>query len=279
MTDMKNSPILASIDPELGATLLSRRQALACGAAASAGLATVLRVASVPVALAAFSREAFAQGGIPAQVVEVLNFALTLEYLEAAFYNQGVAAAGLIPPADRTIFTTIQGHENEHVAFLKSVLGSAAVSSPSFDFSAGNGSGTGPYADVFTNYATFKAVAQAFEDTGVRAYKGQAPALKPYAAYLTAALTIHSVEARHASEVRRLRGGFEETEPFYEGWITGNQTDIPGTGGTYAGEENTTHLGLDVRTITSVGVNSITEAFDEPLSRSQVLAIVDPFIV
>jgi hypothetical protein len=72
---------------------------------------------------------------------------------------------------------------------------------------------------VFTNYETFKAVAQAFEDTGVRAYKGQAPALMPYKDVLTAALTIHSVEARHASQVRRLRGNFTEQEPFYQGWI------------------------------------------------------------
>ena len=193
MTNMTNEPILASIDADLGAALLSRREAVVKGATLSGGVAAMLRMASVPVGLAAFSRQAFAQGGIPAQVVEVLNFALTLEYLESEFYDRGVAAAGLIPAADREIFTTIQRHENEHVSFLQTALGSAAVSKPTFDFSAGNGSGNGPYADVFRNYATFTAVAQAFEDTGVRAYKGQAPALKPYAAYLTAALTIHSV--------------------------------------------------------------------------------------
>jgi hypothetical protein len=72
---------------------------------------------------------------------------------------------------------------------------------------------------VFTNYETFKAVAQAFEDTGVRAYKGQAPALLPYDAVLQAALTIHSVEARHARGGPRLRGNFTDVEPFYQGWI------------------------------------------------------------
>jgi rubrerythrin len=50
------------------------------------------------------------------------------------------------------------------------------------------------------------ALAQAFEDTGVRAYKGQAANLMSKPDLLTAALQIHSVEARHASEVRRLRG-------------------------------------------------------------------------
>ena len=153
-----------------------------------------------------------------------------------------------------------------------------AVPKPTFDFTAGNGSYAGPYADVFSNFATFAAVAQAFEDTGVRAYKGQAPALKPYKAFLTAALTIHSVEGRHASEVRRLRGDFSGLSP-HKGWITRNITDIAGTAAVYAGEQNTVQGGVDVTSITSVGVDEITEAFDEPLTMAQVLAIVDPFIV
>ena len=215
---------------------------------------------------------------LPDAVVDVLNFALTLEYLEAEFYVTGVAKAGLIPAADLQLFTTIRDHEVAHVEYLKSALGDAAVGKPTFDFTAGNGSGNGPYADVFSNYATFKAVAQAFEDTGVRAYKGQAPALRPYGDVLTAALTIHSVEARHAAEVRRLRGNYSETAP-NEGWITRDMTDIPGTAGVYAGEENTVHGGLDVTSVTSVGVDEVTEAFDEPLTREQVLAIVDAFIV
>ncbi|MEO6528231.1 MAG: ferritin-like domain-containing protein [Gemmatimonadaceae bacterium] len=215
---------------------------------------------------------------LPSAVVDVLNFALTLEYLEAEFYVTGVGKPGLIPAADREIFTTIRDHEVAHVEYLKAALGAEAVAKPTFDFTAGNGSGNGPYADVFSNYATFKAVAQAFEDTGVRAYKGQAPALKPYSDVLTAALTIHSVEARHAAEVRRLRGNFSETSP-NEGWITGNMTDIPGTAAVYAGEENAVQGGVSVASITSVGLDEITEAFDEPLTKAQVLAIVDPFIV
>ncbi len=272
MTNMTNASVLSGLDPEIGSKLLSRRQAITRGAAVSASVAAGLRIASVPIALAALSRDAFAQG-IPAPVVEVLNFALTLEYLESEYYNIGVGMEGLIPDGDRTIFTTIQGHENAHVAFLLSTLGSAAIAKPTFDFTAG-----GTYADVFSNYETFKAVSQAFEDTGVRAFKGQAPALQPYDAFLTAALTIHSVEARHASEIRRLRGNFMDLEPFHQGWITGSQTDVPGAEATYAGEDNTTHLGIDVTSLTSFGVNSATEAFDEPLTKAQVLAIVDPFI-
>ena len=275
---MKLDTPLGSLDPDITARLLTRRAAISRGATTSAVVAAGLRMASVPAALAALSRDAFAQGALPAVVVKVLNFALTLEYLEAEFYNTGVAASGLIPAADRTIFTTIQSHENAHVQYLRGALGSAAVPKPTFDFTAGNGSGTGPFVGVFTNYDIFKAVAQAFEDTGVRAYKGQAGALQPYPATLTAALTIHSVEARHAAEVRRLRGNFSEASP-NQGWITRNLTDIPGTAAVYAGEQNVTQLGIDLTTITTVGLDELSEAFDEPLGMRAVLRIVDPFIV
>jgi hypothetical protein len=272
---MTTQNALGSLDPEIAEVLVTRRAASSRGASVSATVAAGLRLASVPVALAALSREALGQG-LPAKVVDVLNFALTLEYLEAEFYNMGVAKAGLIPMADRRIFTTIQNHENAHVTFLKNALGRAAVPKPTFDFSAGNGSGNGPYATVFTDYSIFKAVAQAFEDTGVRAYKGQAVFLTGAPAILEAALSIHSVEARHASQVRRLRGNSQEMAP-NKGWITGNQTDVPGSAATYAGEERTRQLGVDITGF--VSVSAASESFDEPLTKAQVLAIVGPFIV
>lgn len=73
------------------------------------------------------------------------------------------------------------------------------------------------YADVFTNFDTFTAVSKTFEDLGVAAYKGQAGNLIGNDDILTVALQIHSVEARHAAEVRRIRkelpwdgGAFDE---------------------------------------------------------------------
>ena len=283
-SDLPALDALAAHDPTLVARLaaplqraLSRRTALRGGALAALGAATA------PMALAALARDAFGQTTrLPAVVIAVLNYALVLEELESEFYVRGVGAAGLIPAADRAIFTTIRDHEVAHVAFLRQALGPAARPKPTFDFTAGNGSGSGPFADVFANYETFKAVAQAFEDTGVRAYKGQAPALIPYPDILTAALSIHSVEARHASEVRRLRGGFVDEGPFGQGWISGSETDIPGTAAVYAGEDNVTQGGVDLTTLAftpPVARTPITEAFDEPLSQAQVLAIIDPFLV
>ena len=262
---MDNRNIFDTVDSDLAERLVSRR------AAVSSAFATGLALASAPVALAALARRASAQGVLPFEITRVLNFALTLEYLEAEFYNIGVATSGLIPDAELDVFQQIQKHENAHVAFLLLVLGSAAVPKPTFDFTAGNGSGNGPFAGVFGDYDIFKAVSQAFEDTGVRAYKGQATNLMSNDALLRAALQIHSVEARHASEVRRLRG--------LKGWITRAITDIPGTEAVYADEGRLRQGGVFLPSVTRVRADQITEAFDEPLRAVEVLRIVAPFIV
>ncbi|MGI8507924.1 MAG: ferritin-like domain-containing protein [Gemmatimonadaceae bacterium] len=229
----------------------------------SGNLGAALALGAMPFALAATARRAFAQTMLPSAVIDVLNFALTLEMLESDFYNKGVAS-GTIPAADLAVFKQIQQHENAHVAFLKGVLGTSAIPQLSFDFTAG---GTVP--DPFKDYTTFLVLSQGFEDTGVRAYKGQATALKPYDDYLTAALRIHSVEARHASEVRRIRGE--------KGWITREDPMAPAAiKATYVGEGNTMQLGIDVSVY--LGVDAATEAFDEPLDKASVIAIATPFI-
>lgn len=225
---------------------------------------------SLPIALTMLPKTVKAQS---AGVVEVLNFALTLEYLEDEFYKMALNASGLIPAADRTIFVQISKHESAHVAFLKTALGNAAVAKPTFDFTAG-----GAFANAFTNYMTFLTLSQAFEDTGVRAYKGQAGNLIGDDSTLKAALQIHSVEARHASEVRRLRGAVI-TQPI-KGWISGKDSN-GAPAAVYEGEDNMTHAGADLNSITAIGSltsSAKTEAFDEPLTKEQVLAIVDHFI-
>ena len=150
--------------------------------------------------------------------------------------------------------------------------GATPGAKPTFDFTAkGNVPG---FNFGITQYATFTVLAQAFEDTGVRAYKGQAGRLVNDKAILTAALTIHAVEARHASEVRRLRGK--------KGWITGNsRDDLPAfTQGIYNGEDNITQGGVNLTAIAANygGSASATEAFDEPLTKQEVTDIVTPFL-
>jgi rubrerythrin len=261
-TDLQG--LFAGLDKESLDRLASRRETLRAGGR----LAALLALSSVPVALATTAKAAFASSSLPDAVVRVLNFALTLEYLEATFYNRGIRS-GVIPAGKaRRVFETIQDHENAHVAFLKQTLGSQAIPKPEFDFTAG-----GALPNPFKHYEVFQILAQGFEDTGVRAYKGQLRALKPYDAYLTAAATIHSVEARHASEVRRLRG--------QKGWIPFDDPPAPAAlKAVYEGEDNRQQLTIDVSEfLTFESAKGATEAFDEPLTRAEVLAIANPFIV
>lgn len=248
------------IDPEITDRLTSRRQALS--RAGLWGVGAVL--ASLPLGLGVLAKSAYARQGIPQQVQDILNFALTLEYLEAEYYTLGVQASGLIPAAQLPVFDLIRVHEVQHVELLQSVLGDGAVDEPTFDFTAG-----GAF-DPFNDYAQFLILAQAFEDTGVRAYKGGAAGLNSAPDLLDAALQIHSVEARHASEVRALRGQSR--------WIQFDNTDVEAIAAVYAGEDNTTHAGADVTGITGVSDRAVTEAWDEPLSVPDVLEIAGLFI-
>ena len=209
-------------------------------------------------------------------ITDTLNFALTLEYLESTFYNMGVSS-GVIAAADMAIFQQIKKHENAHVTILQDTimaLGGTPVTTPNFDFTA-----SGAF-DPFNMYGDFLALSQAFEDTGVRAYKGQAGNLITNNDVLTAALQIHSVEARHASEVRRLRkkNGLDANN---KGWISGaSRGTLPAaTQAVYDGEDNVMQGGVNVTTITTVGAAAIKEAFDEPLTMSEVLAIANLFIM
>ena len=243
---------------------------------------TKVAAASIPFAIGSMFKTAYGQ--TTASVEQVFQYALTLEYLEAEFYTKAVAAAGLIPAgASVTAITTVRDHENLHVSFLRTALtglGKTPVSKPTFDFSAGNGSGTGPFATVFTNYDIFLAVAQVFEDTGVRAYKGQAPNLLRQGALLTAALNIHSVEGRHAAKIRQMR---QARGANVKPWITGkdNGIGLSVVQPSYDGEDLDTQAGIKITGINgqAISFNAATESFDEPLTMAQVLAIVDPFIV
>ena len=219
------------------------------------------------------STSSYAQTGSSRTVAEVLNFALLLEYLEAEFYVTALDTAGLLTGNTRTTIEQISQHETAHVAFLQTALRNAGATvdpKPTFDFTA-----DGAFPTVFSDINIFLAVAQAFEDTGVRAYKGQAPFLLGTGDVLTAALQIHSVEARHAAKIRTLRA-----QP---GWITA-ATRIMGVPATdpdpvYAGEANVTHLGLNAVTNSGgVDFNRVTQSYDEPLTTAEVTAIATLFI-
>ena len=139
---------------------------------------------------------------IPASDIAILNFALTLEYLEAEFYRQAKANNVGNGQQNLTEFiNVVAAHEAAHVAFLKGALGKKAVRKPNFDFK-----------DAVTSQPKVAATAQVLEDTGVMAYLGQAGHIKSKK-ILAAAGSILPVEARHAAWIRDINGGFKGGSP------------------------------------------------------------------
>jgi rubrerythrin len=252
-------------DPEVYNKLDSRRSAFK----SMSSIGKKAALAAIPLALGSVFQKAYGQSN--GMILEVLNFALKLEYLERNFYTQGLAANGLITDgAARTAIQKIQQHEAQHVDLLIATIRSlngTPISEPTFNFGKN-------FADWNTNYATFLTLAQAFEDTGVRAYKGQAANLMSNDAILQAALQIHSVEARHAAHIRRMRNN--------AGWIVGAgaNSNVPaGAQPVYAGEDNVAQGGInDVKTVgAGYSAEIATGAFDEPLTKEQVAQIVSLF--
>jgi len=124
--------------------------------------------------------------------VGILNFALTLEYLESAFYNEAAVGLTSLDPQTQTFLGVAVFDEDRHVKKVRATiekLGGTPVPKPRFDFNGAN-----------TLVASFLETAFALENTGVHAYLGQAPNLTdpPVAAL---ALSIVTVEARHAASV------------------------------------------------------------------------------
>ena len=159
------------------------RGALAAGAVYGAG------------AVSPFVREAIAQDG--SGDVEILNFALTLEYLETAYYTQALQQVGGLSGDVKSLATEIRDNEAEHVDALRQTiadLGGTPVKAPGVDFGG-----------AFASEKSFLKLAQTLEDTGVSAYNGAAPAIES-TEVLGAAGSIVQVEARHAAAIRSLNG-------------------------------------------------------------------------
>jgi hypothetical protein len=118
--------------------------------------------------------------------IGILNYALTLEYLEAAFYNEATKNKVAKGAQESAFLKTATTDENAHVAFLKKALGSKAVAAPKVDFGSA------------TSKANWIATSYALENTGVHAYSGQVLNISN-PAYVAAAASILTIEARHAS--------------------------------------------------------------------------------
>ncbi len=321
---MENQSILDAIEPKVMDAIVERAEAIADGDKPNDLVKAAIALGSVPIMLGALASTAVAQT-TSQTVLDVLNYALLLENLESEFYKAVLGTStvaafntafatvrGKLPATNATIVPTLQllsQHETAHVAFLQTTIkalgGTAGVYDPAatFDFTGGRGAGNGPFAPATTDPVFLLAATQGFEDTGVRAYKGQAGKLLGTAA-LKPALQIHALEARHASRIRRLRRTLDSanTQVRYSGTVKGDGAAAAGapSGVTlpaavvsafaliYAGEGNTKHtvnngtsdVVIDASGLAGLATGTdVTLAFDEPLAAGQVAAIVQPFVV
>ena len=143
----------------------------------------------------------FAAANAPAVAkgdLDILNYALTLEYLESDFYSTGLAK-GFLSGRTLELITPIGDHEKQHVAAVTQTikaLGGTPVSKPKITYPAG----------IFDSKDKFLATASMFEELGVKAYHGQVPLIQS-GDILGAAASIAGVESRHAAVIATLIGG------------------------------------------------------------------------
>ena len=154
-------------------------------------------ILTAPAAGAA-TRSSAAALAIDSSDIDILNYALTLEYLEADFYAMGLQA-GLLTDRDLELVTPIGDHENQHVTAVTGALtafGGTPVAKPKITYPAG----------TFDSRDKFLANASMFEELGVTAYHGQVPLIKD-PDVLASAASIAGVESRHAAVIASLIAG------------------------------------------------------------------------
>ncbi len=184
---MASSQLVA---PELAAIQIqgTTREAFLIRATLAAG-ATYGAMSAAPFITKALAQDAMGD-------IDILNYALTLEHLEAEFYTRGVAQVKGLSADEMKLVKEIRDNEKEHVSALAATvkkLGGKPVAKPSLNFG-----------DAFANRAAFLKTANVLEDAGVSAYNGAGPLIDSVNV-LAAAGGIVQIEARHAALIRLVR--------------------------------------------------------------------------
>ena len=282
--------LLAEADPDVLDRFSSRR-------AVFNSLGTVAQraaLATSPLFLGALFQKAYA--GTASLPTDILNYALTLELLEADFYRQFLAAGQIPAGAAFDAITVIKTHEDVHVDYLRKAV--IAAGGTPVTGSATAGIRFNPSLLPAT-YADQLKYAQVLEDTGVRAYKGRAAELIG-TDLLTPVLQIHSIEARHAAHIRTMRNqqpwvsladDLASNAAYTSGVASPTRTTVALGGTTYGipsynparpspSESNQQQgaAGTKLAVLITTGIGSITyladddaAAFDEPLQAAEVL--------
>jgi hypothetical protein len=263
-------------------------------------------MAAMPMALASMFQKAYGQTAVISPVISGLNLALGLEYMEYEWYNYAVTnASTMLPTAAISVITAIRDHEKAHIDLLLKTItalnGTPRIAIPFSEIDYRRGTTLPAFgATVAVNYPIFLRVAMVFEDLGVRAYKGQFEFLRSDNTVLSTAAQIHSVEARHAAQIRQLITEVPLKDPanleFVRPWVgyqrnasglvdplTPNDSGTAGLSAVYdnKNENNTSQAGIDL-----IGLNGITEitnvvtseSFDEPMPKANVITFANGFI-
>ncbi len=276
---------LAATDPAQLEQSAPRRAALeSLGRFSAKALA-----AALPLGLAALPAQASTN-----TILDSLTLALQLERLQEAFYTQALATPGLFPAdaTSRASIVTMQRHQQQHVALLTDAISTSGGTAPApsrYDFTGSrNGAQPALFAAVFSSFDEFLRLAQLLEDAGVRAYKGQVEFLSSNSFILRTALRLHSTEARHAARIRIMR---QKRGAVVKPWPSPTDASITVAGKTdvvYAGENALEQFVPSYRPVpfrllpigfpgTNILTQGVPEAFDEPLSATQVASVLALF--
>ncbi len=252
-------------------------------------------VVALPLLAGSLFRKTYAQTTGDA-VIDTLNFALELKYLQYNLYHTANNTGGLIPTADQPGFVSIENQERANIIYLRNALTSlgAVLFAPNhydanalnplyvpaaYDFTA-----SGTYT-TFDNYYLFLQVAQTIEDLCVHAFKGMLSAVYNNAPTMGGLLQMHCTDARHAAHVRYVRRN-AGTPEYPAPWINNNIPPTIPLQPYYLGEDNTIQLGVDILTLPDtfdesgfVPKISATAAFDETMDMETVKLRIAPFLL